>query len=27
MEPQPADPVHLVTVRGIGYRFVPFPQA
>ena len=25
LEPQPSDPVHLLTVRGIGYRFVPAP--
>ena len=23
LEPDPANPVHLVTVRGVGYRFVP----
>lgn len=23
LEPKPANPVHLVTVRGVGYRFVP----
>jgi DNA-binding response OmpR family regulator len=23
LEPQPSDPVHLLTVRGVGYRFVP----
>lgn len=25
LEPEPADPVYLLTVRGIGYRFVPAP--
>ncbi len=25
LEPEPAKPVHLLTVRGIGYRFVPEP--
>ncbi|HEY4358946.1 MAG TPA: response regulator transcription factor [Acidobacteriaceae bacterium] len=25
LEPDPAKPVHLITVRGIGYRFVPEP--
>ena len=23
LEPQPANPIHLLTVRGVGYRFVP----
>ena len=28
LEPQPADPVYLLTVRGVGYRFVaPQPQS
>lgn len=26
MEPYPSSPVHLLTVRGVGYRFVPFPS-
>ena len=25
LEPSPAKPVHLVAVRGVGYRFVPDP--
>ena len=25
LEPDPAKPVHLITVRGVGYRFVPEP--
>ncbi|MES2394118.1 MAG: response regulator transcription factor [Acidobacteriota bacterium] len=25
LEPNPASPIHLLTVRGIGYRFVPNP--
>lgn len=25
LEPDPANPVHLITVRGVGYRFVPEP--
>jgi DNA-binding response OmpR family regulator len=25
LEPNPAKPVHLLTVRGLGYRFVPQP--
>jgi DNA-binding response OmpR family regulator len=25
LEPDPTNPVHLITVRGIGYRFVPNP--
>ena len=25
LEPSPSDPVHLLSVRGIGYRFVPDP--
>jgi len=25
LEPEPSKPVHLITVRGIGYRFVPEP--
>ena len=27
MEPYPSSPVHLLTVRGVGYRFVPYPSA
>jgi DNA-binding response OmpR family regulator len=26
LEPDPAKPVHLLTVRGVGYRFVPDPS-
>jgi DNA-binding response OmpR family regulator len=26
LEPAPSNPVHLVTVRGVGYRFVPQPE-
>ena len=26
LEPDPAKPVHLLTVRGVGYRFVPQPD-
>jgi len=26
IEPDPDSPVHIVTVRGIGYRFEPYPQ-
>ena len=25
LEPDPAHPVHFLTVRGVGYRFVPEP--
>jgi DNA-binding response OmpR family regulator len=25
LEPEPSNPIHLLTVRGIGYRFVPEP--
>jgi DNA-binding response OmpR family regulator len=25
LEPDPANPVHFLTVRGVGYRFVPEP--
>ena len=25
LEPEPSKPVHLITVRGVGYRFVPEP--
>jgi len=25
LEPEPSNPVHLLTVRGVGYRFVPEP--
>ncbi len=27
LEPQPADPAYLLTVRGVGYRFVPPPES
>jgi DNA-binding response OmpR family regulator len=27
LEPDPTRPVHLITVRGVGYRFVPEPAA
>jgi DNA-binding response OmpR family regulator len=27
LEPDPAKPVHLITVRGVGYRFVPQPAS
>jgi DNA-binding response OmpR family regulator len=26
IEPEPARPIHLLTVRGVGYRFVPEPK-
>jgi DNA-binding response OmpR family regulator len=26
IEDEPSDPRHLVTVRGLGYKFVPFPE-
>jgi len=26
LEPDPAKPIHLLTIRGIGYRFVPDPS-
>ena len=26
IEDEPANPCHLVTVRGLGYKFVPFPE-
>jgi DNA-binding response OmpR family regulator len=26
IEPEPAKPRHLVTVRGVGYRFIPKPD-
>ena len=26
IEPEPADPIHLLTVRDAGYRFVPDPD-
>jgi len=25
LEPEPSKPVHLLTVRGVGYRFTPAP--
>ena len=25
LEPEPSNPVHLLTVRGVGYRFIPEP--
>jgi DNA-binding response OmpR family regulator len=25
LEPDPAKPIHLLTIRGIGYRFIPEP--
>jgi len=27
LEPDPSQPVHLLTVRGVGYRFMPAPEA
>ena len=26
LEKEPSDPRHLVTVRGLGYKFIPFPE-
>jgi DNA-binding response OmpR family regulator len=26
LEPDPAKPVHLLTIRGVGYRFLPEPE-
>ena len=26
IEKEPSDPRHLVTVRGLGYKFIPFPE-
>jgi len=26
IEDEPSDPRHVITVRGLGYKFVPFPE-